>query len=96
MATECKAILSTHFQIYLYRAPSNLLLSTFHQDAQNQNVEELYSIRLATEHTASISAEEGAQKSILVKAGKHRSPYFILQYLPPRKGLKVATQLVAS
>lgn len=67
--TECKTIADIHFQSYLCLEP-HLFLSIFQQNAQSPNV--IYSVGLAAEHTASISSEGGAQKSILTKAGKHR------------------------
>lgn len=51
----------------------------------------IYSVRPAAEHVASISPEEGAQKSILVKARKHKRLIclFIALFLL-EKGFKVA------
>lgn len=75
--------------ISLPRVPSNLLLSIFHQDAQSQNV--IYSMRLATEHTASFFAEEGSPEIHSHEGRKTQSPYLLIYSpLPPGKGLKVA------
>lgn len=73
----------------LPRAPSDLFLSIFHQNAQSKNI--IYSIRLAAEHTASISPEEGSPEIYSHEGRKIQPPYLLIySLLPSRKGFKVA------